>query len=1596
MVLPNNSSNIRVRISISELRSRYLPKLNEELSKAIGDRLESILPLFDADENHEANFGECLKKLYPTKTAKEAGDRFRNDRNKINKAAKEVGIPLSIEVDTGKRSHPSNRRCWFEGPSQIEAIEEFAEQLVQGPVELPSTHSAGIQTSGQGLGKTGNATWCVIHSQPDRQIAKDLVGRLRTLAATRNIEIWAPDRVITGENSVEEKNTAIAKADIVVYLVSPQLCASGELNQSDFEPSLSCGICLKTIPENRCGLGRLEDTAIFCLETPRGKRLSFQTCQGDDRRGLFAQQSFEQIIQRIERAKQIRFAEQKGPPHEELARELLFNTFGHNDQELEKYAWSDGHPVSLETGSNASADIQELEGSDPAIDLLDRWACDLEEPNFIAILGEYGVGKTTVIRQLATRLFERRNEEREVAEPNSPLPIFIDLTTPNRTLGPDATPTLDEYLNEHLRQVWKADLPVGFNAESIRALVRSQRAVIFFDGLDEKLVTLPDKLGTQFVQMLWSILPPSPTSHDQSGVGKVVISCRSHLFPTLRRQNQTFLGNDRTDTQKEDYRAIVILPFKKKQIRQYIAAKLDEKDVEGAVDLIDSVHDLAQLSTRPYLLSLITEEIEALKSKRDVGESVNAASLYQMMVDRWLVRDDGKHRIQIEDKPRLMELLAAKMWREGVRQMPWDDVHEWFTTTLDDDEYFRKRYKAKRAAHGNHDLLEKNLRTATFVLRPDNSAEDFRFAHFSIQEYFVAAYLVRALTSGQIERWSMPMPTRETIRFVGELLSLLRPQKLKKAMAALEAILNSYRSQASELTFQYWLTAIQSGFPEPAPDHVDLQGVDLGESYIRGRSDARLNLRGANLSDTWLVQSQFQHVDLDGADLSGARADAATFFETRIADAKTENASFAGSVWRFTELGSIFEAPDCGWEAASATQCSTDQTSEFVRCLDQRSQALVVPRERVELTLVTGHSAPILACAWSPNGKTLLSASSDNTLKLWDPKNGKCTQTLTGHKNTVWACAWSPDGKTLLSASSDNTLKLWDPKNGKCTQTLTGHKNTVWACAWSPDGKTLLSASSDNTLKLWDPKNGKCTQTLTGHKNPVTACAWSPDGKTLLSASYDNTLKLWEPKNGKCTQTLTGHKNWGRACAWSPDGKTLLSASYDNTLKLWDPKNGKCTQTLTGHKNPVTACAWSPDGKTLLSASYDNTLKLWDPKNGKCTQTLTGHKNWGRACAWSPDGKTLLSASDDNTLKLWDPKNGKCTQTLTGHKNPVLACAWSPDGKTLLSASYDNTLKLWDPKNGKCTQTLTGHKNWGRACAWSPDGKTLLSASYDNTLKLWDPKNGKCTQTLTGHKNPVLACAWSPDGKTLLSASYDNTLKLWEPKNGKCTQTLTGHKNPVLACAWSPDGKTLLSASYDNTLKLWDPKNGKCTQTLTGHKNPVTACAWSPDGKTLLSASSDNTLKLWDPKNGKCTQTLTGHKNPVTACAWSPDGKTLLSASSDNTLKLWDPKNGKCTQTLTGHKNTVWACAWSPDGKTLLSASSDNTLKLWDPKNGAELMTLLNGHSDQVAAIDLEKNRVLWAAPEAWRILGWRYRDQETGLPNVLPAEYFGSLPHDE
>ncbi|RUQ29413.1 MAG: NACHT domain-containing protein, partial [Candidatus Competibacteraceae bacterium] len=662
-------------------------------------------------------------------------------------------------------------------------------------------------------------------------------------------------------------------------------------------------------------------------------------------------------------------------------------------------------------GLAASAD----EAGVDLIPALIDWAKDHNAPPFCALLGEYGTGKTVSCQMLADQI----NAERKIPEAGAlPLALYFDL---RRVAAQQLSEFAVEPIIEQLLK--SADYAHKLKARELIDWVRAHPALVIFDGLDEVLVHLDPKRGQDFTRALWSIYPPSywqPRADGQTPAtnvaSKLLISCRSHYFRTIADERALFVGQDRESVRASDYRAYLMLPFNNDQIVDYLERNFPQRDPAQTLEFIAAVYNLKELAQRPILLGYIGNELAELERRKIDGRAVNAAVLYGLFVERWLRRDDAKHQLSPPHKRILMEHLAAELTRRGVRELAYDRVEEWLDRFIVARPDWESVYRGK-----DREILKEDLRTATFIVRPDE--KKFRFAHTSLQEYFLAGYLLDALMAGKAESCRLPLPSPETFAFFAERWHAAqadRDDRLPDAGRTLAAVLEQAEPGRSETAFAAWLALHCLGLSPLRPACFDLRGCDLRQWTIDGGENG-LTLGVVDLRNANLWQSRWRRVQLPGARLDQANASDSEWHEVNLDNAIAHGADLDGAIFRHTRL-------------VNADFSGIDRTgARYLFC--ERTSAQLPPTPSIRI-------AP---------------ANDGTALATLGP------QWLTGHAGGVWACGFSPDGRWLATAGVEGTVRLWDVAGRSEAHRFEGHAGGVLACGFSPDGRWLATVEVDGT-----------------------------------------------------------------------------------------------------------------------------------------------------------------------------------------------------------------------------------------------------------------------------------------------------------------------------------------------------------------------------------------------------------------------------------------------------------------------------------------------------------------------------------------------------
>jgi WD40 repeat protein/serine/threonine protein kinase len=601
----------------------------------------------------------------------------------------------------------------------------------------------------------------------------------------------------------------------------------------------------------------------------------------------------------------------------------------------------------------------------------------------------------------------------------------------------------------------------------------------------------------------------------------------------------------------------------------------------------------------------------------------------------------------------------------------------------------------------------------------------------------------------------------------------------------------------------------------------------------------------------------------------------------------------------------------------------------------------------------------VTSVAFSPDGERLASAGADGTVKIWNRRKGKVSQTLEkAHDGFVSSVAFHPDGKHLASTGRDKLVKVWDldltndhlvfARPCEAIHTI----GTAYAVAFSPLDPNHLAVGSDGVVTLWDWRNKKAVHTFSGHDKRGICVAFSRDGRRLATGDWQGCVRIWDVVAGvgpisTFSQSRDARRPVG-ALAFNHDGSSLATASFDRSVDVWDTATSTLRRSLPHSGRMVLGVAFSPDGRLIASTGEDKTVHVWEADSGRELFGLRGHTGLCGCVTFSPDGLRLASTSRDGTIRVWDATplldhERQEAHTFTQHPVEIWSLALSPDGHSIASAGFGTPAKIWHADSHHAIAEFDGHKDVVFCVAWHPEGKRLAFAGSDNrefTVKVYNAHTKEQEYVLRDGPEEYTAAAFSPDGKYLVTGRTNRTVQVWDAREGRKIGTLGTHGAGVQGVVFSRDGRLLASAGQEGWVHVWDATRLGAIRE-TGPQKPLrafpthipAAClnvAFSPDGKRIAIGAKENTVVIWDVERRQELRTFRGHSGDVCTVAFSPDGRWIASAGEDSTVKVWDSHTGKIIRSFRGHTGLVNSLVFRPDGRSLISGGRDCTVKIWD------------------------------------------------------------------
>ncbi|MDQ0715938.1 WD40 repeat protein [Streptomyces luteogriseus] len=540
-----------------------------------------------------------------------------------------------------------------------------------------------------------------------------------------------------------------------------------------------------------------------------------------------------------------------------------------------------------------------------------------------------------------------------------------------------------------------------------------------------------------------------------------------------------------------------------------------------------------------------------------------------------------------------------------------------------------------------------------------------------------------------------------------------------------------------------------------------------------------------------------------------------------------------------------------------------------------------VAEPRQPRRLSTVHSVVrqvISSTAFSPDGDTLAvgggtgpGTSRSRLLRLWDVSDPASPRALGGDlgghgDNIVNRVAYSPDGRTLASAGSDNRAIDWDvsdPRHPKVANTLFLN-SAAMSVAFSPDGRILATGDNSGAINLWNVGAPGFTRALgpplRGHTTMVNNLAFDTTGRTLASSAADGRVLLW--RLPATLSVLSGGQSV-ESMALTSDGR-LLAAASGNQVTLWDVSD-PTRLTRLGNLPPlratVNAVAFRPGpsrSPLLTTGDVGGDVRLWDvsapARPLPVGAALPGQTKPVGALAFDPGGRSLVATTlvlrgdQAGGLRAWDVSDPSRPAPqgdgeVRGQPLPLRGLAAAPRGGYFYTADTAGYLRVWHTTDREAP-SLTGELLSPQivfSLAASPRARLIATGGGDSKVRLWDVSRPR-TPTAVG--NPLLSggitnsVGFSPDGTLLASGNAIGQIRLWDVSDparaGAYGYPVNGHGGAVYALIHSPRGGHLITGGADGTVRLWQTDTARArTMLCASTRHAMTPARWkeyvSPD-----------------------------------------------------------------------------------------------------------------------------------------------------------------------
>lgn len=588
--------------------------------------------------------------------------------------------------------------------------------------------------------------------------------------------------------------------------------------------------------------------------------------------------------------------------------------------------------------------------------------------------------------------------------------------------------------------------------------------------------------------------------------------------------------------------------------------------------------------------------------------------------------------------------------------------------------------------------------------------------------------------------------------------------------------------------------------------------------------------------------------------------------------------------------------------------------------------------------LVAGQA---LSIALNPQGSILAIGTVDGVINLVDTASRTPIQGgVQDHIGGIRDIAFHPEGRMMVSAGTDGTLRLWKPDhNGVWSSTeLAATRDVIPDVDFHPNGKSVFSANDEGTVQQWFV-DGRADNPppLTSENFGFNALAISQDGQYVVTANADKSISGWSLETGQRVMgplTAAGGSHLVYL-EFNASGDRIVTVSTDGEARLLEFPTGKDRGRLFDPNIPVGIAFFLNENDQLVAGEESGRLTLWKPdENALQRSSARGHTQTVIDRAITRDGRLLATLGRDQLIRFWtlgDDYSLAASWSVAARK--AKGVSLSADGRRIAVGDEDGGVRIWRLNSTDSPVNFRGHSQQVWAIAFSPNGKLLATGDRHGKIRLWNSHNGRVLHELDTGMGAAWSVVFSTDNNTLLVAS-ESGISRWQVSDGVLIDTIPEAGNALTRMAISPDRLLAATSLSSGLIRVWELASGKLLQTIVADDDVIWSVAFSPDGRTLAAASGSESVLLFSVMDGALIARLTGHSGGATNIGFLADGATLVATDRQGGVHWWDLHTSRrLAAPWAGHGKSIWSMSVHPDGTQVATAGDDGKVRLWNVLN---------------------------------------------------------------